>query len=153
MIALGRVGQIELLRRLYSEIMIPEAVFREVTEKDDAVKQAVMQNLAWIKVSHVSEKADKRMYQAKLHDGEVEVMILAQEITADLVILDDRAARKTAEYLGLPLTGTLGILLKSKEKGFLSRVMTVVEDMERTGIDYSDALKEMIRDIAGETTQ
>lgn len=48
------------------------------------------------------------MYRAKLHDGEVEVMILAQEKGADLVIIDDHAAKKTAKYLGLPVTGTMG---------------------------------------------
>lgn len=55
------------------------------------------------------------MYQAKLHAGEVEVMILAQEEPpANLVILDDNAAKKTAKYLGLKVTGTLGVLIKAK---------------------------------------
>ena len=44
-------------------------------------------------------------------------MLLAQEIGADAVIIDDGAARKTAEYLELPLTGTLGVLIKAKQRG------------------------------------
>ena len=56
------------------------------------------------------------MYEAKLHDGEVEVMILAQEEPkADLVILDDNSAKKTAKFLELSVTGTLGVLVKAKQ--------------------------------------
>lgn len=56
-----------------------------------------------------------------LHAGAVEVMILAQEQKADLVIIDDNAAKKTAKYLGLTVTGTLGILLKAKRQGVVQR--------------------------------
>mgnify|MGYP007120226486 CR=1 FL=1 len=66
-------------------------------------------SLDWIRVERILSPSDKKMYQAKLHDGEVEVMILAQEgVRADLVILDDNAAKKTAKYLGLTVTGTFG---------------------------------------------
>ena len=54
------------------------------------------------------------VYKAKLHAGEVDVMILAQsKPPADLVIIDDNAAKKTAKYLGLKVTGTIGVLLKA----------------------------------------
>ena len=62
------------------------------------------------------------MYKAKLHAGEVDVMILAQaDPKADLVIIDDNAA-KTAKYLGLTVTGTLGVLIKAKQSGIISSV-------------------------------
>ena len=150
LIALGRIGRLDLLKQLYQEIIIPDAVFLEVTAKDDQVCNAVKQSLTWIKVSSISKDADKRMYRARLHDGEVEVMILAQEINADLVIIDDKAARKTAEYLDLPLTGTIGVLLKAKDNGILSSVLSVVEEMEHTGVYYGERLKEMIRRAAKE---
>lgn len=150
LIALGRIGRLDLLKQLYQEIIIPDAVYREVTAKEDRVCRTVKQNLTWIKVSSISKDADKRMYRARLHDGEVEVMILAQEIKADLVIIDDKAARRTAEYLDLPLTGTIGVLLKAKKHGILSSVLSVVEEMEHTGIYYGDRLKEMIRRVTEE---
>ena len=150
LIALGRIGRLDLLKQLYQEIIIPDAVFLEVTAKDDQVCNAVKQSLTWIKVSSISKDADKRMYRARLHDGEVEVMILAQEINADLVIIDDKAARRTAESLDLPLTGTIGVLLKAKDNGILSSVLSVVEEMEHTGVYYGERLKEMIRRAAKE---
>ena len=150
LIALCKVNRLELLKDLYGEITIPEAVFQEITAKNDAVKRKVLANGAWIHIQAVSDTSDRRMYKAKLHDGEVEVMILAQEIHADLVIIDDNAARKTAVYLGLPLTGTVGVLLRAKERGFIPQVMPVVESMEQNGIFYGPQLKAWVRNQSGE---
>lgn len=150
LIALCKVNQLELLRELYTEITIPEAVFQEVTAKNDSVKRIVLENGAWIHVQPVSDTIDRRMYKAKLHDGEVEVMILAQEIKADLVIIDDNAARKTAVYLGLPLTGTVGVLLRAKAEGLVPKVMPIVDSMEQNGLYYGPLLKEWVRNQAKE---
>lgn len=99
----------------------------------------------------VKDLRSKRMYEAKLHAGEVEVMILAQEhIGEHLVIIDDYAARKTAEFLKLNLTGTMGVLIKAKERGLIDSVMPIVEEMESQRIYFSHALKEKIRRLANE---
>ncbi|MBQ6928013.1 MAG: DUF3368 domain-containing protein [Oscillospiraceae bacterium] len=150
LIALCKVNQLELLRELYTEITIPEAVFQEVTAKNDSVKRKILENGAWIHVQSVSDTIDRRMYKAKLHDGEVEVMILAQEIKADLVIIDDNAARKTAIYLSLPLTGTVGVLLRAKAEGLVPKVMPIVDSMEQNGLYYGSVLKEWVRSQAKE---
>lgn len=150
LIALCKVNQLELLRELYTEIAIPEAVFQEVTAKNDSVKRKILENGAWIHVQSVSDTIDRRMYKAKLHDGEVEVMILAQEIKADLVIIDDNAARKTAIYLSLPLTGTVGVLLRAKAEGLVPKVMPIVDNMEQNGLYYGSVLKEWVRSQAKE---
>lgn len=114
-IILCNIGLLDILKALYAEICIPEAVYREVTEKDDSACQVLKTALNWIHVEKIANQSDKKMYKAKLHDGEVEVMILAQEGTADdLVVIDDNAAKKTAKYLGLKVTGTIGVLLKAK---------------------------------------
>ena len=150
LIALCKVNRLSLLRELYGEITIPEAVFHEVTLKNDAVKKQIIENGVWIHIQAISDNSDKRMYKAKLHDGEVEVMILAQEIKADLVLIDDNAARKTAIYLGIPLSGTIGILLRAKERGLIPEVMPIVEDMEQNGIYYGPKLKDLIQKQARE---
>lgn len=150
LIALCKINRLELLKELYGEITIPEAVFLEVTAKNDAVKRKLLESGAWIHVQTISDNSDKRMYKAKLHDGEVEVMILAQEIKADLVIIDDNAARKTALYLGLPLTGTIGVLLRAKEAGLVSKVMPLVESLEHNGLYFGPQLKEWVRSQAKE---
>ena len=149
-IALCKVDRLKILHKLYGEVTIPQAVFREVTEKNDVVRQRIS-SCQWIHVESVKDTSSRKMYKAKLHDGEVEVMILAQECEGEhLVIIDDSAARRTADYLGLTLTGTMGVLIKAKQLGFLDSVMSVVAQMEAHQIYLSDALKAQVHRLAGE---
>lgn len=90
------------------------------------------------------------MYKAKLHAGEVEVMILAQEQKADLVIIDDNAAKKTAKYLGLTVTGTLGVLLKAKQKGLIEKIKPLLFEMKRNGFYIDAKIELMVLEQAGE---
>lgn len=149
-IALSKVSRLDLLQQMYGEIIIPKAVYQEVIEKNDVVEKAIADNASWIHIFNISEQADKKMYKARLHEGEVEVMILAQEIHADLVIIDDLAARKTAEYLELTLTGTIGILIKAKRLGLISEVMPIIDEMKSNNIYFSEILIDRIRKITGE---
>lgn len=150
LIALCKVDQLELLHGLYGEVFIPEAVFKEVTEKNDVVRHRIT-SCSWIHVETVQDTQSRKMYKAKLHDGEVEVMILAQEHQGEhLVVIDDGAARRTAEYLGLTLSGTMGVLIKAKQRGLLDSVMPIVAQMEAHEIYLSDALKAQVRRLAHE---
>lgn len=149
-IALSKAGRLHLLKELYGQISIPTAVKEEVTRKNDSVK-AELESCDWIHVEPITDSTSKSMYKAKLHDGEVEVMILAQEHEGDhLVIIDDGPARRTAEYLGLTLTGTIGVLIKAKGKGLIGAVMPVISIMEKQGIYFSDDLKARVKRVAGE---
>ena len=131
-IGLADIGQLDLLRQVYDQITIPQAVYEE--NITPSIKGQVDENSGWIIVEKIQDKSQKQMYRAKLHAGEVEVMILAQEHTGEhLVVIDDYAARKTAEFLNLNLTGTIGVLIKAKDKGLLDKVMPVVEEMESHG--------------------
>ena len=86
LIILSRINHLSILKELYEEIIIPQAVFKEVTNKEDFICRQILKNLHWIKMFDCKSN-DRKMYQAKLHAGEVEVMILAQELNADLIIL------------------------------------------------------------------
>ncbi|WP_343210123.1 DUF3368 domain-containing protein [Anaerolentibacter hominis] len=151
LIVLCSVGKLDLLRKLYKEIYIPQAVFDEVTEKPDSACQLLKESLDWIHVEKVHNDSDRKMYKAKLHDGEVEVMILAQEKKkADLVIIDDNAAKKTAKFLGLTVTGTIGVLLKAKREGYITELAPIIENMQNNGFYISVQLKKIVLEQAGE---
>lgn len=110
LIALSHVGKLDVLKKLYGEIIIPEAVYRELSVKNESIcKKEVDHSLEWIRVDKIKNQMAKSMYKTQLHDGEVEVMILSKEINADVVIIDDENAKKHAKYLKLPVTGTLGV--------------------------------------------
>ena len=96
------------------------------------------------KIQNVTEK---KMYKAKLHDGEVEVMILAQEKMADLVI---NAAKKTAKYLGLTVTGTLGVLIKAKRQGVIEEIYPFLCKMRQNGFYMDPGLVDEVLAQAGE---
>ena len=89
-------------------------------------------------------------YKTQLHDGEVEVMILAKEKQADLIIVDDNNAKKHAKYLGLPVTGTIGVLIKAKNLGIVSALKPLLERMLENHIYMSSALMQMCLEEVGE---
>ena len=149
LIALSKVGRLDILRQMYGRVTVPGAVFQEVTVKNDTVRKEILDS-EWIDIEAVPDLKDRKMYSAKLHAGEVEVMILAQKMTDHLVVIDDRAARKTAEFLGLKLTGTLGVLLKAKANGLIPKVMPIIECMEAHEIFLSQNLQDKIRKLCGE---
>lgn len=148
LIVLCGIGKLNILKEMYEEIIIPSAVFREVTAKDDSACVQIKSAGAWVHVEQIKDHGEKKMYKAKLHDGEV--MILAQERNADLVILDDNAAKKTAKYLGLTVTGTLGVLVKAKRQGIIEEVRSLLSEMRQNGFYVSKTVESMVLEQAGE---
>ena len=141
-IGLANIGKLDVLRQMYGTLTIPQAVFDEI--KSPSVQRQVNANRDWIRVEQINDISQKQMYRAKLHAGEVEVMILAQEKKADLVILDDNAAKKTAKFLGLRVIGTLGILVLAKKRGYIKEVSPVLDALKRDGFFVSDDLCNLV---------
>lgn len=150
LIVLCGIGHLDLLQKLYQEIFIPTAVYKEVTAIKDSACMQIMAESSWIHVKEIRDEAEKKMYKAKLHAGEVEVMILAQEEKTDLVIIDDNAAKKTAKYLGLTVTGTLGVLLKAKQEGFVEKIRPLLSKMKRNGFYIDSRVEAMVLEQADE---
>lgn len=151
LIALSHVEQLDILRKLYGEIIIPEAVYRELSVKTDSIcKKTVDSSLDWIRVDKIKNQMAKAMYKTQLHDGEVEVMILAKEIAADVVIIDDANAKRHAKYLGLSVTGTLGVLIKAKQERYIDELKPILQRMVENGIYISQGLIELCLNQVGE---
>ena len=75
---------------------------------------------------------------------------MAIEQDADLVVIDDLNAKKHAQYLGLSVTGTLGIILKCKQRGYIESIKPIIEQMLQNGFWVSDYVKKIILEQAGE---
>ena len=146
-IALADIGHLELLHDLYGEITIPTAVFDEIISEP---ARSIVNESDWIIVDSVIHQEQKRFYRSRLHDGEVEVMILSQEQNADLAIIDDNAAKKTAKFLGLKVTGTMGVLLKAKQEGLIKEVKPLLDDLIDNGLYVSQSITDMVLEAAGE---
>lgn len=151
LIALSHIGMLHLLKDIYQEIWIPKAVYQEISAKPDSkCRQEVDTCLDFIHVENIKNEMAKTFFKTQLHDGEVEVMILAKELQADLVIIDDRNAKKHATYLGFPVTGTLGVLIKAKNSGLVTELQPLLEQMTRNGIYISNTLIELCLKQVGE---
>ncbi len=147
LIALADIGQLDLLHQLYGKILIPDAVMNEI-ESEPA--KTLVTNAQWIGKKSISYPDRKSLFKARLHSGEVEVIILAEEEEADLIIMDDNTAKKTAKYLGYKVTGTLGILLKAKQEKKIEAEKPFLESLTDNGFYVDEAIKKTILKIAGE---
>ncbi|MBR3225841.1 MAG: DUF3368 domain-containing protein [Atopobiaceae bacterium] len=94
--------------------------------------------------------AQRRKFSARLHAGEVDVMILAREAGADLVLMDDNAAKKTPKFMGLNVTGTFGVLLRAKREGIIDSVRELMDAIIADGFHASEGLRKLVLKKAGE---
>ena len=141
LIALCNADLLNILKKIYGSIIIPKAVFDEVTAKKDSACLQIKQNLDWITVETITN----------IEDSKIDVMILAQaDPKADLVIIDDNAAKKTAKYLGLTVTGTLGVLIKAKQSGIISSVKNAITKIQSNGFYINENIIKLALKQAGE---
>ena len=113
-IFLYKLGYLELARNLFNDIYIPTSVFSEISEKEDKLK-TIME--VFIQEETFKQREIKlinifRGLNQRIGKGESEAIVLAIELEADYVILDDFVARKEAVRLGLNVKGSLGIIRK-----------------------------------------
>lgn len=133
-IALSLVGRLDLFRSLYQTIVIPPAVRAELEAGGEQRAGAVeLTSASWIETSELQDPGRAQLI-SDLDRGEAQVIALAQERRARLVVLDERLGRRYAERLGLPVTGTVGVLLRAKEEGLVAALGPIVERLQEGGI-------------------
>lgn len=140
------INQIEILQNLYKSIIIPQAVADELSASDSplGVKSWMMQPPNWLQVQPIKPFYDIKL--EKLDPGEQEAILLAEQLKADLVILDDKAARQIAVKHGLKIIGLLGIL-KDAAKSDLLDLETTFEQLQTVGFWVAPSLLErLLRD-------
>jgi predicted nucleic acid-binding protein len=150
LISLARIGKLDLLRRLYGELVIPQAVWNEVTVKGAGQAGAEeLKSAAWIKTVTVANDELVLALQRDLDAGEAEAIALALEKKADLLLMDERLGRETAQYFGLRYIGLLGILTEAKHKGEVEAIKPVL-DLLRNRAGYRISV-ELYRRVLHET--
>ena len=147
LIILYQIGALDLLRELYGEVLIPEAVRDELLRGPSG--QAILSR-TWVKVRGVMDRSVLEVLRAFLDDGEAEAIQLAREVGATVIIIDERKGRRIARSLGLKVRGTLGILLELKEKGLVEAVRPFISRMLGKGYYLDEKLIEEVLKAAGE---
>lgn len=152
LIALDACNHLDLLRALYGRLIIPEEVDRELSRGGGTALPAGLTaaHRVWIEVRPVSNPPSAALL-TRLDAGEAEVIALALEIGASLVLIDEKIGLKVAREEGLKAIGSVGILLLAKKKGLLLEVKPRLHEMRSKGIRLKDSFIEWAIIQAGET--
>ena len=151
LISLSTVSQLDLLRALFGQIAIPQAVYDEVVvhgEGEPGSREVGESD--WIKIHHVKGHLAVELLRETLDAGESEAIVLAQELNARHVILDDGLARRKARLIKLRLVGTLGVLLMAKEVGLIPAITPILDELRQTEFRVSDRVYQNVLAKAGE---
>ncbi|MEH2364568.1 DUF3368 domain-containing protein [Nostoc sp.] len=128
--SLAKVDKLSLLENIYGQVNIPQAVYDELTDirAGEKVNNAII-NANWIEIQSVTNKQLVKKLEFNLDQGEAEAIILAVELNANQLLIDERLGRQEANKLGLSLIGVLGMLLIAKKRGLISNVKSVMDDL------------------------
>ncbi|HLG16015.1 MAG TPA: DUF3368 domain-containing protein [Blastocatellia bacterium] len=125
------IGRVELLPTLFGDVLIPQSVRDELADEDapEAVRTWIAAPPGWLEIRSVEGDTDASLQ--RLHTGERDAIRLAESVKADLIILDDKAARRVATERGLNVTGLLGVLGESATRGLVD-LPEVVDRLRQT---------------------
>ncbi len=147
-ISLASIGKLGILKALFSKIIIAKAVYQEIKAKESYGYHEIDQE--YIQVKAIQGKIDTNLLLSQLDLGEAETIILAKEINADFVIIDEKLGYKMAKNSGLNATRTLSVLLNAKQNGIITEIKPLLDKMISNGRWYSKKVYEQILMRAGE---
>ena len=146
LITLAGIELLDLLPRLYGEVWAPRVVLDEYQAKIPP-PEPDLRRVSWLRVVDGIE-IDPRL--PLLDAGEAAALSLAQTIGARLILLDERKARRIAARMGLPVAGTLAVLLRAKQYGVIAAIRPYIVLMQSQGRRFHPDLITRLLDDAGE---
>jgi uncharacterized protein len=147
LIGLSLIKELDLIRKLFGQIIIPRAVFKETViggKKKPGVSDIAGACKIWIKVTNAKNRREVAALQTVLDEGEAEVITLGQEVKADLLFLDNKEPRLFARTLNFEVLGTVGIIKMAWQKGLVTDPISKVQQLRRNGFWIHDSLFEKI---------
>ncbi len=139
------IEQLDLLKSLYGSIVIPPTVFAELHAN------GMRLTADWIEVIAPANRAAVDSLRTELDAGESEAIVLAQQLQASILLMDERLGRRAATRLGLNVTGLLGILAEGKKRGIISSCAPLLDSMiERAGFWIGERLRSDFLKALGE---
>jgi uncharacterized protein len=147
---LHQLGLLHLLPALVGRVVVPPAVATELSVgRSLGIELPDVSQLEWMTIRHPTSRSALPLVR-ELGAGETEALRLALEAPGTLVILDDALARRVAESLKVPFTGTLGLLLDAKSQGFLQTLQPHLDRLQELRFRLSPRARSTILELAGE---
>lgn len=147
-ISLASIGRLDLLERLFGRVLIAEAVYCEIKAKQGYGYDQIDRD--FIAVQAIQGERYKQLLLNQLDAGEAETIILAKEIDADFVLIDENVGYRFAANAGLTVVRTLSVLLRAKELGYIEQVKPLIDAMIARGRWYSEDVRRALLERAGE---
>ncbi len=141
---LALIAQLELLKQQFNKVIIPQAVLDEFRLSEDLpgtghISAALREG--WLSVQSLSDRHKADLLERELDKGESEAIACALELNAELLLIDEREARRVCKSLGLNVTGVIGILIKAYKTGALADLQQPINDLkEKAGFYINDQL-------------
>lgn len=152
-IGLAKIKRIYLLDYFSDEVLIPPMVYRELFGKIGPESPEIDKALnSIIKTTELPQIDDNlKGVISDLDEGEKQAIALAKiNINDVLLLIDDRAGREVANKLQIPVTGLLGLLLESKQKGYIDNIEAIITELQQNGYWLSDDIIRIAVKLAGE---
>ena len=131
------------MEQLFKKVIIPQKVYDELCHYENHKEDIEKRNWIWIKA--VADYKQVRKLEKQLDTGEAEAIVLAKEMNADLLVIDERKGRKTAEKFGLKIIGLLGVLIIAKKRRYLKELKPILDRLiDEVGFRVSNKLYERI---------
>ncbi len=152
LIGLATIQRFDLLKQLFGEIVIPQAVYDEAVVKgrEEVGAKREVSTATWIKIAHVQDRLAVEALLDEMDSGEAETIVLAREIDADWVLMDEKKGRRKLTELGLKKIGTLGILLRAKRAGLVAAIRPDIEQLRERGFSISQDVVDAVLRQANE---
>jgi hypothetical protein len=146
------VGQLELIQRIYQQVVIPPAVDQEVRALQHfGIDLTAYTSATWLSVQAPTDSSLVAQLKEKLDEGEAEAIALALQLKADRLLIDERLGRLVAVQYGLNIAGILGILKTAKVLELVSTVKPILEALvQQAGFWIDQSLYEQVLKDIGE---
>ncbi|MBC7365522.1 MAG: DUF3368 domain-containing protein [Undibacterium sp.] len=151
LIALKRIGHQPLLHTLYGQVHVPDAVWREVFASATPA-HSVPTVPPWIVRHQVRDPSVGESLRDQLDRGEIEAILLARELAADLLLIDERLGRQAARRFGVPVRGLLGVLADARRRGHVPALAPLLRRLRENGFWIADDLIEETLRAVGEAS-
>ena len=153
LIGLARIGQLDLLRRLYGRVVVPPAVESELAIGSDRPGAKALEGAiraGWIAVDTLADAGAFQDLLMLLGAGEAEAIALAQRRRARLLLVDDARGRRIARSRGVPVAGVAGVLLAAKIRQEVEAVGPILRELAAAGYRLAPRLLAQVLATAGE---
>lgn len=139
LILYAKIGRLDLLHLLFTEVSAPQAVYEEVIGSGTGrAGAAEVRAATWIRVQPLTRRETMPPLLARLDRGEAEAIMLALELQLPDILLDDRDGRRAARERGLQVIGSAGVAILAKRRGMVPIARPILDELRAAGLYLSD---------------